>query len=124
MSRERKQTLRYSSEQKREAVDYYFHHGQCLARTIRELGYPSPDVLRAWIDEVRPGWRQRASGKAGSTAASPQLKRQAVIELCSRSVAASVDAEEMGVSRQVLYKWRNQLLGEEVRPPTKRRKAH
>ena len=31
---------RYTDRQKRAAVDYFFDHGKCIARTIRALGYP------------------------------------------------------------------------------------
>lgn len=31
----------YSENLKRVAVDHYFEHGKCLARTCRALGYPS-----------------------------------------------------------------------------------
>lgn len=114
---------RYSNKQKREAVKHYCDHGQCLARTIRQLGYPSAELLRAWVDEQHPGGRQRVSGKARRAASSPEQKKAAVIELCSRDGAASSIAEEFGVSRQILYKWRNQLLDEEARPAMKRRKS-
>ncbi|UIF87953.1 IS3 family transposase (plasmid) [Cupriavidus necator] len=36
---------RYTLEQKRAAVDYYFGHGCSLANTRRALGYPSSEVL-------------------------------------------------------------------------------
>lgn len=113
---------RYSPEQKRTAVEHYLAHGSCLARTSRALGYPGADTLRAWIDELRPCLRQRTSGKAKQAASSPEQKKAAVIRLCSRDVASSAIAEEFGVSRQILYKWRDQLLGGEVGPRMKHRK--
>ena len=45
---------KYSDEQKRLAVEYYFNHGRTLAHTIRTLGYPSKITLRSWIDEASP----------------------------------------------------------------------
>ena len=38
---------RYSEEEKRVAVNHFFEHGQCLARTARQLGYPKTKVLLA-----------------------------------------------------------------------------
>lgn len=46
----------YSESLKRVAVDRCFEHGKCLDRTRRALGYPSKELLAAWIDE--PGARQ------------------------------------------------------------------
>lgn len=48
----------YSESLKRVAVDYCFEHGKCLARTCRALGYPSKELLAAWIDEPGPGRRK------------------------------------------------------------------
>ena len=41
---------RYTTEQKRAAVDHYLTHGRRASRTMRRLGYPSKEVLAAWID--------------------------------------------------------------------------
>ena len=40
---------RYSAEARQKAVAHYFSTGQCAARTIRELGYPSRQWLWAWV---------------------------------------------------------------------------
>lgn len=42
---------RYGEGLKRVTVDRCFEHGKCLARTCRALGYPSKELLAAWIDE-------------------------------------------------------------------------
>jgi transposase InsO family protein/transposase-like protein len=111
---------KYSSEQKQKAVDYYFSHGCCLARTKTTLGYPGRETLSSWIDELQPGARMRVTGKVKGTALSRETKQDAVIKLCSRQEAAAAVAEEFGVSRQILYKWKGQLLGDEVYPPMER----
>jgi putative transposase len=46
---------RFTREEMRKAVDYYFEHGRCLRRTVRALGYPSKTTLAKWIDELAPG---------------------------------------------------------------------
>jgi len=40
----------YSQAQKDDAVEHYLEHGRCIAATIRALGYPSRDLLSAWIE--------------------------------------------------------------------------
>ena len=62
----------------------------------------------------------RVTGKVKGTALSRETKQDAVIKLCSRQEAAAAVAEEFGVSRQILYKWKGQLLGDEVYPPMER----
>lgn len=111
---------RYSLEQKRRAVEHYFNHGRCLARTRRMLRYPSSEMLGVWIDELHPGTNKRIVGRPGGICHSPEHKRRAVISLCSREDSASAVAEEFGVSRQILYKWKDQLLSAEGCKPMKR----
>lgn len=98
--------------QKMAAVDHFFDRGQCLARTVRQLGYPkSKELLASWVDELEPG-RRRRRAKAGSF--TDDQKREAVIALASRKAPAQEVADAVGVTRAVLCKWKNQLLGEEA----------
>ena len=63
---------RYTDGQRRAAVEHYLTHGRRLSRTIRQMGYPSREVLAAWTgragargarDRTRPGGgRGRAYG--------------------------------------------------------------
>jgi len=116
-------TPRYSAEQKQAAVDHYLSHDHCAAATLRALGFPSRGTLAAWIDELCPEIGKRLVGRvAGSVPKSLAVKRAAVIELCAREVSARVVAQKTGVSRPMLYNWKNQLLGREVPASMKRKK--
>lgn len=80
---------RYDDLQKRAAVDHFFDHGQCPARTVRQLGYPkSKELLASW---------------AGSF--TDDQKREAVIALASRKAPTQEVAGAVGVTRAVPYKW-------------------
>ena len=68
-------------------------------------------MLASWVDELEPG-RRRRRAKAGSFA--DEQKREAVIALASRKAPAQEVADAVGVTRAVLCKWKNQLLGEEA----------
>ena len=46
--------LKYSLAQMEKAVGYYLDHGRCIASTIKALGHPARDSLRAWIHELHP----------------------------------------------------------------------
>lgn len=101
---------RYDDFQKRAAVDRFFDHGQCLARIVRQLGYPkSKELLASWVDELEPGRRRR---RAKADSFTDDQKREAVIALASRKASAQEAADAVGVTRAVLCKWKNQLLGE------------
>ena len=103
---------RYSDEQKQVAVEHYLNHGCCLAFTSRTLGYPCTDVLVCWVNERYPDRRRIFTSKTSPVAPfEPEVKRQAVMALCTRQVSASEIARRIGVSRAVLYKWKDEIIG-------------
>jgi len=103
---------RYSEADKHRAVEHYLAHGRCIAVTIKALGYPSRALLSVWLQELHPQEHVRVVGRAQELA--PEAKQSAVIALCTRSASAQAVADEVGVSRGSLYKWKNQLLGHDA----------
>ena len=109
---------RYSHADKERAVGHYLEHGRCIAATIRSLGYPSRSLLSAWLQELHPQERARVVGQFQELA--PEAKQAAVVALCMRTASAQVVADDVGVSRGSLYKWKNQLLGNDATALMKR----
>jgi transposase InsO family protein/transposase-like protein len=109
---------RYSQAHKERAVEHHRDHGRCIAATIRALGYPSRSLLSAWIQELNQQARAPVVGR--SQELTPEAKQSAVIALCMRPASAQAVADDVGVSRGSLYKWKNQLLDHEVTVPMKR----
>ena len=109
---------RYSQAQRDLAVEHYQAHGRCLTATIRALGYPSRPLLAAWVQGKDSAARVRVVGR--SPEASPATKQSAVIAMCMRKGSAQSVADEVGVSRPTLYKWRHQLLGYDTTAPMPR----
>ncbi|WP_413730901.1 transposase [Sodalis sp. RH22] len=106
---------RYTTEQKQAAVEHYLTHACCLAFTCRTLGYPCSELLVRWIDELHPGrLRMITSTKKHNITFEPEQRRQAVRDRCMRRIPARVIAQKLGVSRQVLYKWKDEMLGDEA----------
>jgi len=112
---------RYSQAHKERAVEHHRDHGHCIAATIKALGYPSRSLLSAWIHELNPQARAPAVGRSQELA--PAAKQAAVIALCMRPASAKAVAEDLGVSRGSLYKWKNQLLGHDATTPMARQEV-
>ncbi|MER1969203.1 IS3 family transposase [Castellaniella sp. GW247-6E4] len=104
---------RYTDEQKHRAVDHYVEQGHSLIHTIRCLGYPSRETLRAWVGELRPELRKTITGSSTphNLPRPRATKQQAIIALNTRSGSAKEVAEATGVARETLYSWHHQLLG-------------
>ena len=106
--------LKYTQAQQTLAIEHYFAHGRCIAATIKTLGYPSRDSLRAWIQAVRPRLCSPDVARPDTSARSPGLKQAAVIALCTRQESAREVAQRLGVCGPTLYNWKNQLLSPET----------
>jgi len=115
-------TPKYSTEQQRAAVDHFVQHGRCIEFTRKVLGYPCRCVLRSWIYQQHPDLGQRIVGRSRSAPRTLEAKQAAVIALCTRQGKASAIALDLGVSRETLYNWKDQLLGREA-PASMKRKS-
>lgn len=109
---------KFSQAQKQRAVDHYLEHGQCIAATIKALGYPCRSLLSVWLHKLHPQ-HTLVIGRLQELA--PEAKQSAVIALCTRPASAQAVADEVGVSRGSLYKWKNQLLGHDAPASMKRK---
>lgn len=101
---------KYTIEQKIIAVDYYLEHGRNFCRTIKNIGYPSRDLLKKWCDELKPDFCKK---RENNVQYSREQKKEIVIEFCTTQGSAKKIAIKNGVSRSSLYVWRNKLLGKE-----------
>ena len=96
---------RYTEEQKRASVDHYLTHGRRASRTMRQMGYPSKEVLASWIDELAPGQRKLRHGPVPE-----ELKREAVVAVASGRLKSREAAAELGVQDATVREWKRQML--------------
>lgn len=112
---------KYSEKEKQAAVDYYLEHGQCIRKTCRKLGYPSRTLLMQWIDELAPNEKRACTSGGALLKYSSETKENAVMDMCTRSSSVQEIADEYGVTRQALYKWKRTVLeGVNVPPVNKK----
>ncbi len=107
---------KYTMAQKQKAIEHYFNHGECFAYTQRVLGYPCAHVFSDWLNEFQPSSdRKRIDSMHAQVrpAITYEEKKKAVMELCLRQNSAASIARKFGVSRQIMYKWKEQLLSRE-----------
>ncbi len=76
---------------------------------MRQMGYPSHEVLAAWIDELAPGERVIRRGPLAD-----KVRRMAVARLAAGGVTSREVAAEVGVEASVVRNWKRQLLHEPV----------
>jgi putative transposase len=88
---------------------------------MRALGYPCRATLTAWVREALPKTRRTVVGSVGQRSYPATFKQAGIVALCTRQESAQAVADELGVCRPTLYKWKNQLLGREAPASMKRK---
>lgn len=69
-------------------------------------------MLARRVNELYPGRRHIFSSQTSPDVPfEPEVKRQAVMGLGTRRVSASEVVRRIGVSRAVLYKWKDEIIG-------------
>ena len=99
----------YSHEARTRAVSLYVSYGRALATTIRELGYPSRGMLRAWYREfVKTGDLHQGFRRADKY--SNEQMQRAVEHYCKSGRCISRTAAVLGYpNHQTLRKWIDEL---------------
>ena len=120
-----RKNMKYSPEQRKQAVTYYLEHGLSISRTIKALGFPKRTALRDWINEDSLDAEECCITKKALVRCTLEQKEQAVIDYCAGSKSSTDIAKDYGVSPNTVYGWKRRLLGEEIRATMpKKEEAH
>ena len=102
--RTKKRSSKWSKDEIKIAVDYYFEHGESASKTVRKLGYPARTTLRSWVYEDQR-WKQKHQVHKQQTLLSNEEKENAIIDLINRDSSAKDVADKYNVNRVSLYQW-------------------
>jgi transposase len=100
----------YSSELKREAVEYYLNGEGSLRTTCEKFNISSHSVLRHWINQYTSGKKIKSTSKGrGTVTKGRKTNLQERIEIVQYTIANDRDyrgaAEKYSVSYQQVYSW-------------------
>lgn len=94
-------------------MNQFFEHGQFITKAVKALGYPSRQLLREWLlEDPRCDDTLRSRAVVNKPAATEEVKAKSVAALYKRETPAREIAEDFGVSRETLYGWKRDVLGE------------
>ena len=103
VQKEMTRSPKYTEDQKQAAGTHYLEHGKCYSRSCRKMGYPSRGLLTQWVMERAPQPHQLIK-KGGNLS---QLEKEAaVLALVTRTPSAQSIADQLGVSRNSLYNYK------------------
>ena len=101
----------YSKDEKQKAVDLYLKNSCNLKKTVRELGYGSATGVLKWCRERIPEQVSQPIPRNWKTDYAENVKRQAVLDLCSGEFSKKELSEKYGISGATLYEWKVQYIG-------------
>ncbi len=70
---------RCSQAHKARVVGQYLEHSRCIAEPIKALGYPSRSLLSAWLQELDPQSRTRASVRRHDGQRPPRIRSDSAV---------------------------------------------
>jgi transposase InsO family protein/transposase-like protein len=104
--------LKFTKEQRKQAIEYYLTHGKSISVTIKALGFPRRTAMRKWVQEDLPDEEKHCLANKTLIKCTKEQKEQAVIKLCAGDGTAKKIAAEAGVSESTLYIWKKRLRNE------------
>ncbi len=120
-----KRPPRFTEARKQKALEHYVNNGRCATLTMKSLGYPCRAVFNRWLDECQEYSIVRSHTKySAKPYSTKEQQKRAVIDLCLKDASAQSIAKNVGVSRQMLYKWKDKLLSQNYSVVMKKKKKH
>lgn len=107
----RKDTHKYSEEQRKIAVEYYLNNGMSIKKTVTALGYPGKALLGEWINEDVPREKIRYRCKRNETVVrySKEQKIEAVSKYCGGASPTKI-SKEYGIAPGTVYVWKKSFF--------------
>lgn len=96
---------KYSQAQKEVAVEHYLTHDQCIAATMRALGYPGGGTLTAWVREAPPESRKPVVGSVGRPRYPESMKQAGDAESASAHIVHDKVAAAVGLDCTQKFTW-------------------
>ena len=113
LKRNRKPWSKWTKEQKYEAIEYYFSHGENVTKTCRKLCFPTVSTLKNWVRQDKR-WKSKHKVHKKATFLNYEEKEQAIIDLVTRDSSAQLVADKYNVNRVSLYQWQKDLTDESI----------
>ena len=100
----------FSHEERIHAIQLFLQYDCSCVATVRKLGYPNKESLRQWCEELHPGARKIQKSAIKLT---QNQKENVLKKFYQPQKNRKVLADSEGISRSVLYQWKNTYLGKD-----------
>lgn len=100
---------KWTDEERKKILDYYFAHGENCSNAVKVFGYPSLSSMKYWIRKDKR-YKQKHFIYNKPQEFSEDDKKEIVIEFASRDDSGESIAKKYSVSRETIYSWQRKYL--------------
>jgi len=101
---------KWTIEEKKAILDYYFSHGENCSIAVRVFGYPSLSSMKDWVRKDKR-YKQKHFITNRPKKITEEEKKEIVIEFASRKESGEEIARKYGVNRETIYNWQRNYIG-------------
>lgn len=124
VNKRRNRKKKWSDEEIKLILDYYFEHGENANKTVRKFGYPAYSTFILWIHTDKR-YKKNIIYTPNNKSYAFIEKKKAIIDSSLEHHTVSGIARKYGVSRTTIYNWRDELIGDpELKKVAKKKPSH
>lgn len=107
----RNKSKKWSDEEIKLVIDYYFEHGRSYNNAIKKFGYPSRTTLRSYVIKDKR-YNKPIIPHKKAVFYDEESKKQIVIEKVTRETSVKSISEKYNTNRVSIYEWEKKLTGQ------------
>ena len=101
---------KWTVEEKKAILDYYFSHGENCSIAVRVFGYPSISTMKYWVRKDKR-YKQKHFIINKPKKFTEEEKKEIVIEFAARKGSGDKIANKYGTNRETIYNWQRNYIG-------------
>lgn len=103
---------KWSADEIKKVVDFYFEHGKSITSTVRKFGYPSVSSLKNRVKNDERYEKKNRIINQNRNNYSSEDKIHILKSFCTKNVSTKEKTKELGVTNTTIYNWHKKLTGE------------
>ena len=101
---------KWTVEEKKAILDYYFSHGENCSIAVRVFGYPTTSTMRYWVRKDKR-YKQKHFIINKPKKFTEEEKKEIVVEFAARKGSGEKIANKYGTSKETIYNWQRNYIG-------------
>lgn len=102
--------IRFSEDEKKIILDYYYKIGRNISLTVKHFGYPARATLSNWINENDKNHTKHCLSDKPVIKYNNEIKKDITKTILLNNTSVYDASKDLGITPVTLYNWRKKLL--------------